>query len=274
MLGKRIKKITPVGSVKSVKGSKSQSVKSTKAPTTKAVKYIKHHPVKPTKIYQLTKKTIDSELRTVGRLVNAVDDRRNKVTHKELVEKLRGNYPMKICSIDPGNRAMGLRIEKLLGPRKTQLILFKVIELDDKSDVYETEVIEFLRKYKLHLCDLIVIERQLAINKEMIRLECIIRTAILTLYGKPRDQRSRYLISVSSLLKTKFMVNNHDDKKTVTFHVARDILTKMQDKDSLGVLEYYREDTSKNKKPRSDLSDTVCQLYALLYSLGLVRLFK
>lgn len=267
MLGNRIKKITSQKTKRSVPAK-------TKKTSTKAIKYIKHHPVKPKRIYQLSKNDIDDGLKTVGKLVTAVDDRCGKVTHKELISKLKGKYPLKICSIDPGNKAMGLRIEKLLAPQKTQLLLFKVITLDDKAEVYEAEVINFVRKYKLHLCDLVVMERQLALNKDMIKLECIIRTAIMTLYGNPRITHPRHIVSVSSILKTKFMVNNHDDKKTVTYHVARDILTKMNDKDSLAALEYYREDTTKNKKPRSDLSDTVCQLYALLYSLNLVGLFR
>lgn len=233
---------------------------------------IKNHKIKSGYLYRKKRSQIDDDLKTAPRLVTIISSDQKKIPLKSIAEKL--TYPMTFCSIDPGNTAMGLRIEKIATKNRTHIDTFSIVTLDKSSDVYESDVIEFLYKHKIFTCDVIVIEKQLALNKDMQRLEQIIKTAWLAYHRFKRSNDIRYFVSVSSTLKTKLMINNYEDKKTVTYHVARDILYKMRDVSSQKILDEYREDISANKKKRSDLSDTVCQLYAFLYAIGHVKLFK
>ena len=235
---------------------------------------IKHHAIKSDKIYLLNKKEIDHELRTTSRLVEIIDNDGNKLKYKDFVNNMRGRYPMMVCSIDPGNTSMGLRIETFISHNRTNVKLFDIVTINKDADVYEHEVISTISKLGVLNCDIILLEKQVGMNKDMIRLEHILRTAIMYHHITHKSLIKRYIITVSSKLKTKLMVNNHDDKKTVTYHVARDILHKMNDKYSISIFNKYLEDNTKNKKPRSDLADTVCQLYSFLYAIGYVKLFR
>lgn len=236
------------------------------------VKLIKHHQIKSKYVYRKKREQIDADLKTASRLVKAISSDQKSIPFKDIRDRLK--YPMTFCSIDPGNKAMGLRIEKLLSKSRTQVKTFSIVTLDAESDVYESQIIEFMNDHRIYDCDVVVIERQLALNKDMQKLEQIIKTSWLTrhYFKKPRDVK--YFISISSTLKTKLMINNYEDKKTVTYHVARDLLYKMGDVKSQKLLDQYREENATNKKMRSDLSDAVCQLYALLYSIGYIKLFK
>lgn len=235
-------------------------------------KLIKTHKIKSGYLYRKKRSQIDDDLKTASRLVTIISSDQKKIPFKNIAERLK--YPMTFCSIDPGNTAMGLRIEKIRSKSSTTVSEFSIASLDKSSDVYESDVIKFLYKHKIFTCDVIVIEKQLALNKDMQRLEQIIKTSWLTYHHFRSSTDIRYFVSVSSTLKTKLMINNYEDKKTVTYHVARDILYKMRDVSSQKILDEYREDISTNKKKRSDLSDTVCQLYAFLYAIGHVKLFK
>lgn len=241
----------------------------------KKINHILPHTVRSDKIYHKSKKLINEDLRGASRLIDITTSNRKIIKYSELKESMI--YPMTFCSIDPGNKAMGLRIEKISKIRnsfRTDMKTFNIVQLDKSSDIYESNVIDFLEKNKVFECDVVAIERQLAVNKDMQRLESIIRTLWIARHHFLKSSKIRYFISISSKLKVRMMTDAIMDKKLMTYYVAHDILHKMKDRASQDVLKTYKEDTTTNKKLRSDLSDTVCQLYALLHSIGYVDLFK
>lgn len=175
-------------------------------------------------------------------------------------------------SIDPGRKNYAFRIERRYKNGTITPVVYIKVALEEilSSDhvcINKTYVnlTNFLEEYSEFYpeCHYVIIERQLPHNYKASRIAQHTITYFLTkLHNMPLLPS---ILEIDSKLKGKMLgaPKNISDQqlKSWAVGVARNFLTERGDQYSLDVLDFY-------KKKQDDLSDTVCQIHALLECWG------
>lgn len=193
------------------------------------------------------------------------------IAHTE--RKWNQNYTQFI-SIDPGKiKNFAFRIERRYNDGRIIPIVFDKIDFSSHvtegtttyNNSYEV-LTELFNKYKQFYddCHYMVIEKQLAINYQAVRVsQHTISWFSIYFHNKPLLPA---IVEVDPKLKGKYLNAptgiNEKGLKTWAVQKGRELLTLRGDTFSLGVLDYF-----KNKQ--DDLCDTICQIEALMVYWGL-----
>lgn len=175
-----------------------------------------------------------------------------------------------ILSIDPGNSHFAMRIEvrpvSLDRPFMPYTKLFEKVKLNDKLiDTYHNTTYEFLTDYLqskhdlILQCHYIILERQLPENYKMVRLAQHTLSYFLILLKN--SVLLPVIIEIDPKLKGKQLDApsniNKRGLKLWSVAKAKELLQLRDDQVSLDIL-------NKLKTKKDDLSDTVCQLEAMV----------
>lgn len=168
-------------------------------------------------------------------------------------------YPIVCCSIDPGVKSMGIRIETR-HEEHTVCHFFDRITLDESS-LYNS-ILDILLSLPLTLTwDLVVIEKQMSVNGKTIRVESVI-IGILLMYSR-HVESSMCIVGVNPRIKSRvFKSLGEKNNKRASITRSIQLLVEYSDEESAE----YIEQQSKMEY-RADLADTVCQLEAVLETL-------
>lgn len=192
--------------------------------------------------------------------------------------------PLTVLSIDPGTKNMGVRIDRI--SKNNSLCLYeKIVELKDlDTGSFTWSILQYLVNELIDLiplCNLILIERQLAMNKNMIVVEnilCSMLTSMLymgrevldnNIFDKVKNQNC-CIISVNPKLKSVFYQKNITNKKKHSYEIATEIIMTRYCEGSKKKWREYKLKNSEKKltaKQRSDIGDCVLQIYAFLFGI-------
>lgn len=175
--------------------------------------------------------------------------------------------PLVALSIDPGSSMMGVRVERIIDEDCSECILDRVISIGGKSLGTKCESIPYTvactldELYDWSECSLVIIEKQVGINKDMLIIENVIAMYFTMLWS---DCTDKCVISISSAVKSCFF-DDRKSKKQLSLHMARRLCEKRGDYKSVSDWQNVR-----TVKEGSDRGDPVLQLYAFLYGIGLI----
>lgn len=202
--------------------------------------------------------------------------------------------PITVLSIDPGTKSMGIRIDKI-SEEKSQCIYENIVELED-TDSFPYSVLRYIENIIEYIpqCNLILLERQLSVNKNMIVVENVLCSIFMAISFTGKILLDRYvqkdiihrvsvkklmnnnccIVSVSSKLKGIFYKDKMDKK--LSFDIAKGIIDKrypkinQKDWNSMRLKNLSKDIKKMNAKQRSDIGDTVLQMYAFILGIGLL----
>lgn len=174
--------------------------------------------------------------------------------------------PLIALSIDPGSSMMGVRIEKILDRYSSECILDTIINVGGKSlgnkcqSIPHTIACILDELYDWEDCSLVIVEKQVGMNKDMIVIENVIATYFMMLWT---DYTDKCVVSINSSVKSCFFDDSKDRKK-LSLQVARRLCEKRNDSKSLEKWKNIR-----SIKEGSDRGDPVLQLHVFLHCIGL-----
>lgn len=176
--------------------------------------------------------------------------------------------PLIALSIDPGSSMMGVRLERVIDEYSSECLLDEIVNIGGKSLGNKCQSIPHTIACILDDmndwidCSLVLIERQVGINKDMLVIENVIATYFMMLW---EDSPGKCVVSVSNSVKSCFF-DSSKDKKKMSLHMASKICEKRGDLKSV-----RNWKNIKTIKEGSDRGDPVLQLYAFLYGLHLIH---
>ncbi len=184
-----------------------------------------------------------------------------------------------VCSIDPGEVNLAIRVERreylkeidVISLKSVSVFLFEFINIIGDTDIcsYCKLTSYFNSRFDiLNQCNIFIVEKQLPINYSKVRINQHIISYILLRFAD--SEISPVIYDIHPCLKSEIFgfskkMGEHEIKKK-SIEVAEDILTKRGDTMSVYVIENNRNMRGKIKK--DDLADTVFQMEAFFKYTG------
>lgn len=176
-----------------------------------------------------------------------------------------------IGSLDPGVTSLGYRVEKWdFVNRRVEKLDFGTLNLVNDSDKYQLSIEFFNGKNSVFAnCEVLLIETQMTVNYDMIRMSQHLITYFLGHYPQ------LMVVELPSTLKTQMFPEIADKDKGVmkkkTVIKVLEILERRGDQESIAMIngaKGIRSPKVSAGKIRSDLSDSIIQIEAFLKSIG------